>query len=503
MSDTLTAPELLAPVSLQPATPFPEDFLRSEGTAATVTSGDGSTTAGDTGPVSTLGSSIPVGADLAEAAPLDPAPDTGISFPGAAAATAPAAAAAGVPTGGDPAVEADAPPAVQPPVAAPLPEPTAVVAGDTALSVSSTSARGPPVSSLISAIPVDAVLLTAAAGGTMRSGGATLVFAPGALPVDAYIVIRPSATTPGAFDLHAYDAASGAEFHTFNRAPELSLPLADGFSTGSVVYLAPDGSTELIASRVDPVSGTVTASLAHFSTYTVSSTFVATLIVDDPPVTVTPAGGVPETFRTIIVKVVGTNLTVTVNGGTPYLMPIGPSITGVVIRTAAQSEAIAPDVDDVFIVDLSGGALPVAVSFDGGSGLDEVRVVGAKNSALKLMAAALLAVGESVLVNVPDIVDVSVRDDGMNLHAVSMFTPDTGTSLGSGPLIISMPEHRATVDVVTELSGALIRHAGDTEVRLKLVKGDVARMFEIPYPVSVTADLYGELKSLLGPNCLT
>ena len=98
---------------------------------------------------------------------------------------------------------------------------------------------------------------------------------------------------------------------------------------------------------------------------------------------------------------------------------------------------------------------------------------------------------------------VSVRDDGMNLHAVSMFTPDTGVSLGSGPLIISMPEHRATVDVVTELSGALIRHAGATEVRLKLVKGDVARMFEIPYPVSVTADLYGELKSLLGPNCLT
>jgi DNA polymerase-3 subunit alpha len=27
-------------------------------------------------------------------------------------------------------------------------------------------------------------------------------------------------------------------------------------------------------------------------------------------------------------------------------------------------------------------------------------------------------------------------------------------------------------------------------------------MFEIPYPVSVTADLYGELKRLLGPNCV-
>jgi DNA polymerase-3 subunit alpha len=98
---------------------------------------------------------------------------------------------------------------------------------------------------------------------------------------------------------------------------------------------------------------------------------------------------------------------------------------------------------------------------------------------------------------------VSVRDDGMNLHAVSMFSPDLGESLGSGPLVISMPEHRATVDVVSSLSDALIRHVGDTEVRLKLVKDRAARLFEIPFPVTVSADLFGELKSLLGPNCLS
>jgi DNA polymerase-3 subunit alpha len=97
---------------------------------------------------------------------------------------------------------------------------------------------------------------------------------------------------------------------------------------------------------------------------------------------------------------------------------------------------------------------------------------------------------------------VSVRDDGMNLHAVSMFTPDLGQSLGAGPLVISLPELRATTDVVTSLNDVLIRHSGDTEVRLRLVKGESARIFEVPYPVSVSADLYGELKSLLGPNCL-
>jgi DNA polymerase-3 subunit alpha len=97
---------------------------------------------------------------------------------------------------------------------------------------------------------------------------------------------------------------------------------------------------------------------------------------------------------------------------------------------------------------------------------------------------------------------VSVRDDGMNLHAVSMFSPDVGASLGSGPLVISVPEFRATTDVVSQLNDVLIRHAGENEVRLKLVRGETARMFEIPYPVTVSADLYGELKSLLGPSCL-
>ncbi|OUE30838.1 DNA polymerase III subunit alpha [Clavibacter michiganensis] len=97
---------------------------------------------------------------------------------------------------------------------------------------------------------------------------------------------------------------------------------------------------------------------------------------------------------------------------------------------------------------------------------------------------------------------VSTRDDGMNIHAFSMFQPDLGQSLGSGPLLISLAENRATTETVMGLNDVLIRHSGDTEVRLQLVKGDNGRVFEIPYPVTVSADLYGELKSLLGPNCL-
>ena len=37
---------------------------------------------------------------------------------------------------------------------------------------------------------------------------------------------------------------------------------------------------------------------------------------------------------------------------------------------------------------------------------------------------------------------------------------------------------------------------------LRLHKGGSAKVFEVPMPVQVTADLYGELKGLLGPQCL-
>ena len=45
-----------------------------------------------------------------------------------------------------------------------------------------------------------------------------------------------------------------------------------------------------------------------------------------------------------------------------------------------------------------------------------------------------------------------------------MFTPDVGQSLGSGPLVISVPDFRATTDMVSALNDVLIRHAGENEV---------------------------------------
>jgi DNA polymerase III subunit alpha len=97
---------------------------------------------------------------------------------------------------------------------------------------------------------------------------------------------------------------------------------------------------------------------------------------------------------------------------------------------------------------------------------------------------------------------VSRRDDGLNLHAQQAFAPDMGVVVDGGALDLIIPEQRATNVVVSELADILQRHRGDTEVRLTLTRGTVGKVFEIPHPVRVTADLYGELKGILGPGCL-
>lgn len=98
---------------------------------------------------------------------------------------------------------------------------------------------------------------------------------------------------------------------------------------------------------------------------------------------------------------------------------------------------------------------------------------------------------------------ISVRDDGVNLQAYSIYSPPlAGAGMGSGPLTLRIPEVAATPEIVTDLSNILIQHRGDTEVLLDLVRGEAVRSFEIPYRVEVTADLYADLKALLGAECI-
>src|SRR5439155_23439664 len=57
----------------------------------------------------------------------------------------------------------------------------------------------------------------------------------------------------------------------------------------------------------------------------------------------------------------------------------------------------------------------------------EVTLTGAKNSVLKVMAAALLAEGTTRLTNVPDIVDVSIM--GMVLHGLGATVGGTAPEI--------------------------------------------------------------------------
>jgi UDP-N-acetylglucosamine 1-carboxyvinyltransferase len=76
-----------------------------------------------------------------------------------------------------------------------------------------------------------------------------------------------------------------------------------------------------------------------------------------------------------------------------------PTVTGLsVAGDGGETSVAARTVADVDVIRVQGGARLVG----------EVHVVGAKNSALKLMAAALLAPGRSVIGNVPRITDILI-----------------------------------------------------------------------------------------------
>jgi UDP-N-acetylglucosamine 1-carboxyvinyltransferase len=100
-----------------------------------------------------------------------------------------------------------------------------------------------------------------------------------------------------------------------------------------------------------------------------------------------------------------------------------------------------------------------------------VQIVGAKNSALKLMAAALLATGRTVLTNVPDILDV---------HVMGRLLEELGCTVQvdlaeDGRVAIDVPEelgHEAPYELVRRLRasisvlGPLVARCGRAKVAL-------------------------------------
>ncbi len=100
----------------------------------------------------------------------------------------------------------------------------------------------------------------------------------------------------------------------------------------------------------------------------------------------------------------------------------------------------------------------------------EVRVTGAKNSVLKLMAAALLAEGTTTLLDVPDILDVEIMAELLRRLGCSVVHDAAAQSV-----VIDVPavlEHRADYDLVRRMRasicvlGPLLARCGVADVAL-------------------------------------
>jgi UDP-N-acetylglucosamine 1-carboxyvinyltransferase len=104
-----------------------------------------------------------------------------------------------------------------------------------------------------------------------------------------------------------------------------------------------------------------------------------------------------------------------------------------------------------------------------------VRVTGAKNSALKLMAASLLATGRTTIDEVPDILDVTIMSEVLRRLGCEVTYERTGDGGGGGRLVIDVPEKPSTetdYDLVRKMRasisvlGPLVARCGSARVAL-------------------------------------
>jgi UDP-N-acetylglucosamine 1-carboxyvinyltransferase len=112
----------------------------------------------------------------------------------------------------------------------------------------------------------------------------------------------------------------------------------------------------------------------------------------------------------------------------------------------------------------------------GGTSLTgRVRVTGAKNSALKLMAAALLAPGTSTIEEVPDILDVAIMSEVLRRLGCGVTYERTPGVVGGGSVVIDVPEQPSTetdYDLVRRMRasisvlGPLVARCGSARVAL-------------------------------------
>jgi len=95
-------------------------------------------------------------------------------------------------------------------------------------------------------------------------------------------------------------------------------------------------------------------------------------------------------------------------------------------------------------------------------------------------------------------------DGGMQFSAVELRMPNI-TAQDNTPVAITVPAGRVTPPLVEEVKAILRSHPGPVEVRMVLTGGEKPLTMRLgnEFRVAKTSALYGDLKAVLGPNCLT
>ena len=114
----------------------------------------------------------------------------------------------------------------------------------------------------------------------------------------------------------------------------------------------------------------------------------------------------------------------------------------------------------------------------------------------------------ATLLNEDAIVLMKVRiekrdDEGPRVAALEVSTPDVSAAF-TGPVTVYIPESRVNSAVMESLRQILSAHPGTTQVNLTVIQADkfVSVKTDDKLRVSPSPSLFGDLKALLGANCL-
>ena len=120
----------------------------------------------------------------------------------------------------------------------------------------------------------------------------------------------------------------------------------------------------------------------------------------------------------------------------------------------------------------------------------------------KVYAECSLLLAEDAIVLVKG--RVSRSEDRLSLHAQQVIVPDLTDVASKGPVQVSIAANRCTAPVVARLCEVLKAHPGTTTVQLRLTGGASDKRFQVDdkFRVTPTSALMGDLKALLGADCM-